>query len=502
MAAPRDLLRHLRTSSDRAALTLVLAVAALIRLAFLFRAPPFYVGGDSPTYLLPALELLQGAGFDPIVKRPPGYPLFLAGTMGLFGLDPAGTLFSQHLLGIGTAAATWALGRLTFGRVAGLLAGLLVAVNGPLLIFEHYIMAETLFTFALALALAATVWAARRGGNSAARSLRLLVAGLLFGLASATRQSAQPLVLLVPLALLLARVGWRAAARGTLLAGAGFLIVVLPWLSFDYTRYQTLSSATLGETLVWRLTRSDSGDEFFKWKLAPVADAREQEQRKLAFSQAADRVLPSDTKVELQRRFGLGEAEADRVMRSIALEAIARQPERYVGSSLALLFEHLLGTRQWLGGQGKEGGITRYSDALAKYQSFWPERIRPLITNASPGQQQEFRRAQAIANLFQPWRFGGLLLSLFAAGTIAAVARPGWRLGLVPASAALVVLVLAAFLAGDLPRYRYPADPMLAVVEMGGLVALLSLARRLLQAVVPARRRRGGALRGVLGYGG
>ena len=60
---------------------------------------------------------------------------------------------------------------------------------------------------------------------------------------------------------------------------------------------------------------------------------------------------------------------------------------------------------------------------------------------------------------------------------------PAWRLGLVPALGAAFLLLLAAFLAGDLPRYRYPADPLLAVVQAGGLVGLLSLARALLQRV-------------------
>ena len=472
MAALHGTLALLRARPDGAALGLVVVVAAAIRLAFLFRAPPFYVGGDSPTYLLPAVELLQGLGFDPIVKRPPAYPLFLAGTMALFGLEPQGMLLAQHALGIMTAAATWLLGRLTFGRPAGLLAGLLVALNGPLLIFEHYVMAETLFTCLLTLTPVASVWAARR-----AEPRLLLGAGLLFGLASATRQTAQPLVVLAPLALLLAGLGWRATARGAVYLAAGFGVVVLPWLAFDYARHQTLSSATLGETLVWRLTRSGPDDEFFKRASPPP---REQAERRFVFGQAGDRVLPSDTKVEAQRRFGLSEAEADRLMRSIALEAIARQPDRYVASSLAILVEHLQGTQQWLGGQGKEGGITRYSDAVAKYGEWWPERIQALIKNPTPGQEREFRRAQAIGNLFQPWRFGNLLLGLFVVGLAAALVWPGRRLGLVPALAALLLLSLAAFLAGDLPRYRYPADPMLAVVQAGGLVALVGLARRLL----------------------
>lgn len=485
-------LAAVRSHPNAAALAVVLAAAIAMRLAFAFRAPPFYVGGDSPTYLDPAVQLLQGQGFDPIVKRPPGYPLFLAASLASFGFDLQAVLLAQHLLGILTSAAAYAIGRLAFGRAAGVFAGLLTALNGPLLIFEHYIMAETLFTCLLTLAVAATLWGARHP-RSHALTLPLLAAGLLFGLASATRQSAQPLLVLVPLALLLAGAGRRRLLSGTTAALAGFLVVLLPWLAFDYARNQTLSSATLGETLIWRLTRSGP-DDFFEWSLPRAADEREQDMRKFVFNQAADRELPSDTKVAAQKRFGLTEAEADRLMRSIALEAIARQPDRYLASSTGLFHEHLLGSQQWMGGQGKEGGVTRYVDAITKYGSWWSARVRPLIVNATPGQEQEFRRAQAIVNLYQPYHFGAPLLALLALGLAAAVVVPAWRLGLVPIAGAAVLLLLAAFLAGDLPRYRYPADPLLAVAQAGGLVWLAGLARPLLEwrAVRRAGRRRPG----------
>src|SRR6266487_3515015 len=196
--------------SDRFALSTVVVVAALIRLAFFFRAPPLYVGGDSQTYLQPAIELLQGAGFDPDIKRPPGYPLFLAGLLATLGPDLQGVNFVQHVLGVLTAAATWALGRATYGRAAGLLAGLLTALNGPLLIFEHYIMAETLTTCLVALALLATFAAARKPLPG-----RLLLVGLLFGLAGAVHQRTLMLLGLLPLAMLLAGRGRRETLRGS-----------------------------------------------------------------------------------------------------------------------------------------------------------------------------------------------------------------------------------------------------------------------------------------------
>jgi hypothetical protein len=365
---------------------------------------------------------------------------------------------------------------------------LAVALNGTLVVFEHYVMAETLFLMLLTSAILTLVLAAREP-----TAARLLLAGLLLGLASATRQSAQALLTLAPVALLLAGLHWRRVVRGSLLVLAGFLVVLLPWLAFDYARHGTLSSGTLGETLVWRLTRGEDAG-YFRFRPAPVDDPRLQEARRFALGQAADRVLPSDTKVALQQRFDLDEGAADSVLRGLALEAIGRQPDAYVLSSLGLLGEHLVGERQFLGGQGKSGGVTRYSDAQDKYSGFWSERTRPLVQNATPAQEQEFRRAQALTSL-QPYRFAWLLLPLLGLGTVAALLRPDLRLGLVPALAALILLLLAAFLAGDLPRYRYPADPFLAVLEAGavgwvvGLLAHLARATRRPRQLSPATAR-------------
>ena len=68
------------------ALVGVLLLALLVRLAFTFRAPPF-VTNDSLSYLLPGFDLIHGGGFNPILKRPPLYSLFVGGVLALFGED-------------------------------------------------------------------------------------------------------------------------------------------------------------------------------------------------------------------------------------------------------------------------------------------------------------------------------------------------------------------------------------------------------------------------------
>src|SRR5919199_384654 len=135
--------------SDRFGLSTVVMAASLIRLAFLFRAPPLYVGGDSQTYLQPAIELLQGVGFDPDIKRPPGYPLFLAGVLATF--------------------------------------------------------------------------AAARNPSAG----RLLLVGLLFGLAGAAHERTLMLLGLLPLAMLLTGCSWRGTLRGGGVGLIGFMVVLI-----------------------------------------------------------------------------------------------------------------------------------------------------------------------------------------------------------------------------------------------------------------------------------
>jgi 4-amino-4-deoxy-L-arabinose transferase-like glycosyltransferase len=132
MAVVRQLFGAIRRHPDVAALTLIGVVAALLRLAFLYRVPVILTG-DSQSHYLPGYDLAFGNQFEPELRRPPGYALFAAGTIVLLGEELRSLVFVQHLLGVVTALLTYLLGRLTFGRAAGLLAGLLVALNGALI---------------------------------------------------------------------------------------------------------------------------------------------------------------------------------------------------------------------------------------------------------------------------------------------------------------------------------------------------------------------------------
>src|SRR3712207_1018925 len=108
---------------------LVVVVAAGVRVAF-FPGAPVFLHGDTYQYYRPAADLATGDNFDLPLKRPPLYPAFVALVWVVLGEDPLNTIAVQHALGIGTALLAFGIGRLTFGRVVGLLAGLVSAVAG------------------------------------------------------------------------------------------------------------------------------------------------------------------------------------------------------------------------------------------------------------------------------------------------------------------------------------------------------------------------------------
>jgi hypothetical protein len=146
-----------RQHPDLGPLLVILSIGILLRLALLYRIPPLFMPGDSQSFLTPAYDLARGLGFDPILKRPLGYPLLLAGVIVALGEDLRGLVFVQALLGVGTVTATYWIGRRVFGRAAGVLASLSVAVGGQLLIYEHYVLAESIFALFVALAVLAFV---------------------------------------------------------------------------------------------------------------------------------------------------------------------------------------------------------------------------------------------------------------------------------------------------------------------------------------------------------
>src|SRR4051812_3553902 len=161
----RRVVAAVRAHPDLVVMTALMIVGLVVRAMLLTRAPLF-LRRDSVAYYQVGWEFANGLGFDLPLRRTPLYPLFIAGVVWLLGEDLRGLALAQHLLGLVTVVSTYFLGRAMLGRLTGSVAALAVAVSAPLLIYEHYILAEPLFIPLLVLGLLLIVLALRRDGVS------------------------------------------------------------------------------------------------------------------------------------------------------------------------------------------------------------------------------------------------------------------------------------------------------------------------------------------------
>jgi 4-amino-4-deoxy-L-arabinose transferase-like glycosyltransferase len=477
-----------RAHPDLVLLAALVLVAVLARSVLLTRAPLF-LRRDSVAYFQVGWELANGLGFDLPLRRTPLYPLFIAGVVWLLGEDLRGLALAQHLLGIVTVVATYFLGRAMFGRTAGALAALSVALSAPLLIYEHYILAEPLFIPLLVLGLLLVVLAMQRASGQHAALWLYLGGGVVLALAALSRPIGQALLPIGPLAILVRYWGGRGTLHSTVRASVlpicavllGFALILVPWsVRNSMTTGRVSGAGAMGQSLVGRIIRHDEG--FILPKPdgpSPHADPRKTEIRALILTQMSRDARPSAINHRIRNVFDLSEPEADAAMREVAIEVFTSQPGRYLEGTLAKFRRLLVGEDERL----RVHWATRKDGELRDSWTSEPS-IAHLYSPPSAIQDLEYPVAEGVTRVFQPYLWQWLLVPLVLLGL-------GWGLVRGPRgpTVLLVLTVLAlvfpsAALVGYVPRYRYPADPLLAVLAAGGAVTVLVLAR-----VALARRR-------------
>ncbi|MCC7368886.1 MAG: glycosyltransferase family 39 protein [Chloroflexi bacterium] len=447
----------LRAHPDAVAVGLILLVAVAIRVAFTFRVPVFLLR-DSVSYFLPAWDLLNGYGFDISVRRTPTYPLFLVGSMALFGEELQAIAFAQHLLGVACAVLVYILGRQTVGRVAGLIAALITAANGALLISEHYLMPETVLIFLLLLTFVVFLWAMRSGRRPA-----FFGAGLLLGLSLLCKPVAQVLIPVLPFVLLVNERSLRRIVLPTILIGVGLASVMLPWMIRNQLEHGSLTAAgALGQTLLARTAKHDTGFKWYDEKQADIYERREGIARQLVQNGVRQRLSDGVIYRRVQDRFGMTDAEINGFMRVLATDVILENPWYYLRGTARMTWSLLAGEPEKLSTDWKTQNARLSRDE-------WDDRIEHLLSRASTPQRNELERASGVVDLVQPPAWGGLMPALFVLGTVLVAASARLRPALLLSLSALALIVTCAALDGPVVRYRYPADPLIALVAAGAL---------------------------------
>jgi hypothetical protein len=457
MSTARDWLRQ---HPDLALAGTIILVSLAMRLAFTGRAPAFLIG-DSENYFLPGYQLAFGTGFDLELRRTPLYPLFLAGAIVLAGEDLQGIVTVQHLLGVATCVLTYVVGRLAFGRVVGFIAAALTAISGTAIIGEHTIMAEVLFTPLLLGHLAVLLLAIRR------RSMRLaLVAGLVLGLAALARPVGLTWIAGLPFALAIATRSIGETVRLGAVTAIGLTLVLVPWMARNYAAHGSFSAdGSAGQTLVGRTLRHDSGFTFYDPSWPPDPDPARERTRRIMQDWVGRTTFLTPVRRRVQQDLNVSEAEASRLMQHEAQQALVRQPIYYVESTLNNFGKLMLGVPE----RPRDAWATRREARNREEWEGQPE-IRHLMGPPSPIHDREQRTADAIASFYQPARFGPILALGFVVGALAVVARPALGGGAVPLLCVLAAIGAAVALVAPLPRYRWPVEPLYAVVAVGGFV--------------------------------
>jgi hypothetical protein len=236
------------------------AAAAVVRLANIAAMPlepELILAEDAWLYWANARSLLEYGTFADTASagRMPGYFLFLAGLMGVFGPSLFAVLAVQALLDSVTCVVVGMIGaRLSVS--IGLVAGLLAAIWPNLVVTSTLVLTDSFFM----LPFTAMLYASVRFLETS--SVRWAVwTGLFLGAAVLVRAAAQYLplavVLLVVAVPLLRERNWR---RG-LSAGLAFTVAVAlplaPWLHRNVSQHDTLALTSQGgmHLLYWVVPR-------------------------------------------------------------------------------------------------------------------------------------------------------------------------------------------------------------------------------------------------------
>jgi 4-amino-4-deoxy-L-arabinose transferase-like glycosyltransferase len=435
------------------AAALVAVVACGIRIAFAPLTPPL-LNPDSEGYVQAGWDLFRGNGLDVGLRRTPGYAVFTAGAFAVLGERLDSIVATQHALGVINAVLAFALGRAVLGLSGALVVGILTAISGPLLLYEHYVMTETLSTTAL---LAATLAMLR--ALSARTAKWSLIAGLLTGVALLCRPALQ-IVMIVGVAGLVGLL-WRSPKQLVLTAGAfilGASIFMLPWMLKNAVMYDTFTLAGPGRHLLFRLIRSDTGFTFARPsgqispEPEPLASARQ------VLMEQAEKHDGSSNYKRFREELGLSEAETNRLQTELAMEAIRQQPVYFIQGSLEIFWNVLVGEPINIRGEGSD---------LSEVD--WDRPIRHLVNPAPP--RGDRTTAQVWLSIWDAARLGAFMPILFGIGLLAAAVRRSPQVTMIGVIA-LAPQLLGAAMAGFALRFRYPFDPLIAIVAWYGIVSV------------------------------
>jgi len=217
----------------RTLLPLVLVVAAALRVGFGvdvvgLSSPP---KADEADYQTIAHNLSDGKGFVDATgqatgRRPPGYPVFLAGLYRLAGPGVEVGRVAQMVLGVVLVLLVFSVARRHFGEGVALLAATFCAFNPYLIFISGYALTENLYMLLL---LGGLRFLPRLSADTTPPS-RWFYGAVVLALAALTRPTGVPVGVWVVVAVLLFAAGdWATRGAEVAIIALVFAALLLPW---------------------------------------------------------------------------------------------------------------------------------------------------------------------------------------------------------------------------------------------------------------------------------
>ena len=229
--------------------------ALVLRVAYAYSFPIFLTN-DSWDYLRAAYDLyhrfdfLSGGLRD---VRLPGYPVFLALTYPITGLQSDRIVWLQIGLGLLAVGLGLAIGQLLASRLAAEVLVIFLGLNPVYVFIEHTLMTETLFLVSLLAVVALTI-ACLRGPLTLSRAALL---GFLMAASVLIRVNVLPFYLILVAGIGLFRLaidaqdtsiigGVKALSTRIIILGCVAMLTALPWLIRNYREYGSVSLVNFG----------------------------------------------------------------------------------------------------------------------------------------------------------------------------------------------------------------------------------------------------------------
>ncbi len=296
---------------------------------------------DSYQYIAQAEALLHEDGTPNFEMRKPGYPLFLAGILVLFGQLGWVAVVANHVLCGLLPVAGYGFGVLLHSRVLGWIAALLVMVRLQFSPFPNLMMSEPLYMFLLTFGLLALLACVRDGRRA---SFLAAIAGILLGAAWFTRSAAVAVIVVAVAALIVTHFR---RFRPVIARVTAFLIPIVAFALLECS----LNARHVGS---FRMSHGAAGANLFTTRLCYVQGVQPPQTPAVRTLQnllpertgdAAFRTNLNDQWVAMTRATrdrGLTSSQFDSLCMQAGWDSIRGDVFGYVRATLSLMVQHLL----------------------------------------------------------------------------------------------------------------------------------------------------------------